>query len=248
MLNTSGFAYGYHNQETHLRRNWAYGLPVSQHDLKIHTLMAYAAYDQPNGVVTGCLDCTQLPVFSSPDIWWFFDPTDPQFGYCKVLNDQDTEAIELHCQNPTPWVLTATGFEPNTRRPSHPFGGGAVGLRSIPMGVTAPSYTDENGVTTNYAFSTDNASRIGDFRLPEPTTVQYWPPMEPAPTIAQIRGTCVAILRRSTNAWTPACLATRHLVKTACPALNPTTRTPCTMRFTSRLSPGLLPGDRGLHR
>ena len=31
------------------------------------------------------------------------------------------------------------------------------------MGVTAPSYTDENGVTTNYAFSTDNASRIGDF-------------------------------------------------------------------------------------
>ena len=158
-LTSDGFTFGYHNQELHMRRNWAYGLPVSQHDLKVYTLMSYGSYDNPNNAISGCLDCTQLPVFSSPDIWWFFDPTDPQFGYCKVLNDQDTEAIELHCQNPTPWVATSYGYAPH---PDSLLTLSAEQLldRSIPMGVVEPSYTDENGVTTNYNFSTDNTSRI----------------------------------------------------------------------------------------
>ena len=90
-----------------MRRNWAYGLPVDQHDLKFYTLMAYANYQLPNGDDNGgCDGCVHLPVFSSPDLWWFFNTTDTNHGYCLVIDDTDTTNIQLQCQNPAPpWCL-----------------------------------------------------------------------------------------------------------------------------------------------
>ena len=154
---------GYHNQEEHMRRNSAYGLPVSQHGLKVHTLMAYDSYDRPNGTLMGCLDCTQLPVFSSPDLWWFFDPTDPNYGYCIVMDDTDSQDITLLCQNPiAPWEPIPTGYQPN---PAAMINLSAQALleRAIPLGVSQPVYSDDNGNVTSYAFTTDNRNKVIEF-------------------------------------------------------------------------------------
>ena len=104
-MSPNGTAYGYHNQEPLYRRNEAYGLSVSQHDQKLYTLMSYANHKNANNTNVACFDCVQYNAFSSPELWFVFEPTDPLYGSCLVIDDSDSTAIQLHCDVDDAWVL-----------------------------------------------------------------------------------------------------------------------------------------------
>ena len=141
MIGASGSNYGYHNQEVHLRRNEAFGLPVSQHNQKLYTLMSYAVYKNERNRTTPCLDCKQLPLYSSTDLWWFFAQHDPLYGSCLLVDEDNPEALQLHCGGDDAWRLVDGEWEP------HPdalvtLSAEQLLARALPMGMDRPSYED----------------------------------------------------------------------------------------------------------
>ena len=161
--NATGDAYGYHNQEEHLRRNEAFGLPVTQHDLKFFTLMSYSNFKNIYNQGQACPDCTQINVFASPDLWWFFNPADPLYGYCIVVNEDDPQAVQIICQGDDAWVAQQGSFVLD-QSSVLTFSGQEIIDRAVPVGVEQPSYIDpvtDELVERN--FITDNRSQVLSF-------------------------------------------------------------------------------------
>ena len=143
-VNANGATYGYHNQEEHHRRSEAFGLEVEQHDLKFHTLMSYQSYKSPSGGTKGCLDCRELNVFSSPDLWWFFDPVDPLHGMCVVVDESDSSAIQLVCEGPNAWAPGIGVTELNGEEAVF-LSASEVIERAVPLGVSCPPTQPSDG-------------------------------------------------------------------------------------------------------
>ncbi len=188
--NPNGIAYGYHNQETHLRRNQAYGIEIDQEDLLFYTLMSYKSYDSPEGNIRGCVDCQQLLVFSSPDLWWFDDPLDDLHGFCWVVNEHEGESagmierVDLLCGEDTEWMMDdGGGQEPRFTPPMSALTSILVENlveRAVPLGVDQPTYQDPNDPqsTIQEIFSARNRDRV----------IDRWPQvarLNPKPVLAE---------------------------------------------------------------
>ncbi|MEE2786586.1 MAG: M12 family metallo-peptidase [Myxococcota bacterium] len=157
--------YAYHNQEPLFRRNEAYGRAVSQHGLKFYTLMAYSAYKNENNVRRACPDCVQFPVYSSPDLWWFFRPADPLYGTCLVQGEPVNDMLEIACQVDMPWVFVDGEYiiDQNAVRPIHV---DELLDRAVPLGVDEPTYIDPStGDVVTASFSTRNRDKV----------IAFWP-------------------------------------------------------------------------
>ena len=157
-------AFAYHNQEVNFRRNEAYGRPVSQHDTAFFTLMAYRAYKNRNNVRRGCIDCIQLPVYSSPDLWWFFRPSDDLYGYCLAVGELVDGRVELACQVDEPWLFVEDEYVLDPER-LRSLDVDALLDRAVPLGVDEPSYLDpvDNETLIENPFSTRNRDQVLSF-------------------------------------------------------------------------------------
>ena len=153
--------YGYHNQEPLYRRNEAFGLPVDQHDLQFYTLMSYGSYKNEFDRITGCLTCQQLSVFSSPNLWWFFDPIDPLYGYCLEIQVNGEGQVELVCNGADAWVVEDGEYVINMDV-AHRLAPENLLQRAVPLGVDQPTHLDpQDGVTPiTEPFSTRNRERV----------------------------------------------------------------------------------------
>ena len=157
--------FGYHNQEPHYRSNEAFGFPVSQHNQKVYTIMGYRNYDNEYGQSQSCPTCTQLLVFSSPDLWWFFNSSDPLFGYCLIIQQYGNETVDLLCQGDDAWTISDNSYVYNIAE-KVTLSTQELINRALPMGVDQPSYTDpynESNIITA-EFSTRNLDRV----------IHYW--------------------------------------------------------------------------
>ena len=161
MIGASSRNYAYHNQEVLLRRNEAFGRAVSQHDQKLYTLMSYSTYKNERNRPTACQDCRQLPLYSSPDLWWFYGQSDPLHGSCRLINEEQHDALQLHCGGPDAWRFIDGEWE------AHPdaivtMSADQLLARALPMGVDLPSYEDPDnpGVTIQTEFSARNRDEV----------------------------------------------------------------------------------------
>ena len=181
--NPTGTNYGYHNQEPLYRRNHAFGLPVSQHDLKLFTLMSYSSYKNEQDRTTGCLDCEQLSVFASPDLWWFFHPLDPLHGFCLEIHVTDDGQVDLVCNGPDAWVVEDGEYVLNETAAQR-LTTQAVIDRAVPMGVDQPTYLDpQDGVTPiSEVFSTRNRDRVENRWSMKATNARPLAPMADCPS------------------------------------------------------------------
>ena len=161
--NPRGTVYGYHNQETHFRRNEAYGRLVNQQGQKSFTMMSYSSYENPvTDRPTACLDCERLYAFSSPDLWWFPNPSEaglsPDCQFVLVVNElmgfdeqsQETRvnSLEVLCAETAIWHRLDNPS--SSREPEFEIDlSRLVGIdvdslidHAIPLGVDLPSYLD----------------------------------------------------------------------------------------------------------
>jgi hypothetical protein len=159
--NPTGIRFGYHNQEPLYRRNEAFGLPVDQHDLQFYTLMSYASYKNELDRTTGCPNCQQLSVFSSPNLWWFFNPIDPLYGYCLEVQVNGEGQVELVCNGLDAWVEEGGEYVINMDV-AHRLAPEVLLERAVPLGVDEPTHLDpQDGVTPiTEPFSTRNRERV----------------------------------------------------------------------------------------
>ncbi|MGB0647687.1 MAG: M12 family metallo-peptidase [Bradymonadia bacterium] len=158
----TGTSYAYHNQEPHHRRNEAYGHSVDQHEKAVYTLMSYNRYRPgPNNETAPCAGCERLPMFASPDLWWFFDPADALHGTCLVISDTDPSALQLACSASEPYALAPVGYELDP--------GALVTLsaaelvqRSLPLGRDMPQFVHPD---TGEVVSDATSTRARDMAL-----------------------------------------------------------------------------------
>ena len=199
-IGSSGSAYGYHNQEPLYRRNEAYGLTLNQHEQRFYSLMSYANYKNENNRNSACLDCQQLNVFSSPELWWFYSPVDPWYGTCLVIDDMSPDSLSLHCNSETPWLLQGEAYIPNPEAVVT-LSSEALLNRAVPIGVDQPTYIDpSDGLTEVTAnFSTRNRDRVMD----------YWGfrsgTESPLAPLAQCERDCGAVNRAGCSVTSSAC-------------------------------------------
>jgi hypothetical protein len=153
--NTSNFAY--HTLEPNYRRNEAYGIDLDQHGQRLYTLMSYHAYKNASNNIRGCIDCVQVGAFASPDLWRFFAQADPLHGNCLVVDDSDTQAIQLQCQGAEAWSYIDGEWLPNAAN-LVTMSAFELTNRAIPLGVDRPSYEDPDnpGQIIQTEFSTRN--------------------------------------------------------------------------------------------
>jgi len=164
--NPTSTVFAYHNQEPHYRSNEAFGFPVSQHNQKVYTIMGYINYDNEYGQSQSCPTCTQLLVFSSPDLWWFFNSSDPLFGYCLIIEQYGNETVDILCQGDDVWTISDNSYVYNIDE-KVTLSTQELINRALPMGVDQPSYTDpynESNIITA-EFSTRNLDRVIDYWL-----------------------------------------------------------------------------------
>ena len=137
----SGTAYAYHNLEPYHRRNQAFGQAVSQHNLSFYTVTGYSTYRPgPNNETRSCPDCTRIPFYASPELWWVFAEHDPLYGGCLALQTLDDGRLQLACSADDPWRVVDGSYQLNP---------GALRAlpvaellsRAVPLGVDQPRFT-----------------------------------------------------------------------------------------------------------
>ena len=154
--------YAYHNGEPYHRRNEAYGFPVSQHDKVVYTLTSYPKYRPgPNNDGISCIECTRIPVLSSPDLWWFFRTNDPLSGHCLALEETLAGHIRLACQALQPYVLSDGTYLLDESKVVELSPADLIN-RAIPLGVDEPSFIHPE---TGELISDPTSSRVRDVVL-----------------------------------------------------------------------------------
>ena len=208
----SGTSYAYHNQEPFHRRNEAYGHPVDQHEKAVYTLMSYNRYRPgPNNQTGPCGECERLPMFASPDLWWFFDPSDALYGTCLVVSDTDPSALQLACSASEPYALAPVGYELDPEA-MVTLSASELVERALPLGRDMPQFLHPD---TGEVVSDSTSTRARDMALAmwlsrAQAPSQWMCPVTPAVrrsiglAVAQaprpVEPVCPTLLRRPANA------------------------------------------------
>ena len=114
----------------------------------------------------------------------------------------------------------------------------------MPLGVTDPSYTDENGVTTTYTFSSDNRGQL----------IDHFPYKSANSPVLAPTGTCDSDCNEAGQVNCPVgdltqcselCLPGLHYLDNQClPRLEANAINPSTMKITCRYQTGQTQGKR----
>ena len=169
--NSTSSVSAYHNQEINYRRTAAFNLPVSQHDLKFYSVMSYSDYKDSEDRTQACPECVQLPFFASPDLWWFFNPTDPLYGYCMFIEENSNGTINMICEGEEIWAIgdELWSWQLQKYKRSYVINQEKIVTldpqeivdRAVPLGVDNPSYNDPNsGETVQLMFQTRNRDAV----------------------------------------------------------------------------------------
>ena len=160
--------------------------------------MSYNRYRPgPSNETTPCAECERLPMFASPDLWWFFEPSDALYGTCLVVSDTDLSLLQLACSAMEPYTLAPVGYELDSET-FVTLSAAELVDRAIPLGIDMPQFTHPD---SGELISDSTSTRARD------TAVEIWTSRAQAapPLNVSCEAGCGALNRVGCEAGTQIC-------------------------------------------